>query len=444
LVTILQKTRMFRSICVRLCSNEIYPVGLLIAASVAVPLLLPWAVGVAAFFWLIRLVSEGRLTHRTPADLPIVVLVLWIPVTLIATSLPEITRLQALRLLSGIALYYAIINWGGTEIRLRWLEIGLVCAGLILAILAPFSVAWSIGKLPIFPAWLYQNFKVLVSDTIHPNVMGGTLILLIPIPISTLLFSANRLSKIQRIFYLFACLSMLVILALTQSRGAWLALLVGLFLLVVLRFGIPVFFSSTGRPRWGWLMLILAGIGAGALVSALGYQTVLDDLIGSSAGVAQGGFAGRMEIWSRAIYMIQDFPFTGVGMGAFGPVADALYPFIQFAPGTLEHAHNLFLQVAVDLGLPGLVAFLAVLSIGLWGAGCLWRNGWREGRSWQAGLGAGLLGSQIALIIHGLTDAVTWGMVRPAPLVWAVWGLTIATWLWQTHTIREAPLAGTV
>jgi putative inorganic carbon (HCO3(-)) transporter len=38
------------------------------------------------------------------------------------------------------------------------------------------------------------------------------------------------------------------------------------------------------------------------------------------------------------------------------------------------------------------------------------------------------LGSQLALAVHGITDAVTWGMVRPAPLIWALWGLAIAAW----------------
>jgi putative inorganic carbon (HCO3(-)) transporter len=37
-----------------------------------------------------------------------------------------------------------------------------------------------------------------------------------------------------------------------------------------------------------------------------------------------------------------------------------------------------------------------------------------------------LLCSQLALGVHGLFDAVTWGMVRPAPLIWAIWGLALA------------------
>ena len=40
-------------------------------------------------------------------------------------------------------------------------------------------------------------------------------------------------------------------------------------------------------------------------------------------------------------------------------------------------------------------------------------------------LAAGLLGSLTALVVHGLTDAVTWG-TKPAVMVWAVFGVTVA------------------
>jgi hypothetical protein len=43
-------------------------------------------------------------------------------------------------------------------------------------------------------------------------------------------------------------------------------------------------------------------------------------------------------------------------------------------------------------------------------------------------LGAGLLASQAALVVHGLTDAVTWG-TRPAVVVWVMWGLAMAAML---------------
>jgi putative inorganic carbon (HCO3(-)) transporter len=148
-------------------------------------------------------------------------------------------------------------------------------------------------------------------------------------------------------------------------------------------------------------------------------------------------FGSRVEIWSRAIYMIQDFPLTGIGMGSFLDVADQFYPFLMYSRGAVNHAHNLFLQVAVDLGVVGLIAWLSVLMAVFIVSWRVYVNGLQTDRIWLMGLGAGLLCSQIALVVHGLTDAVTWGMVRPAPVVWALWGVVMATWnVWIGSNIR--------
>ena len=56
-----------------------------------------------------------------------------------------------------------------------------------------------------------------------------------------------------------------------------------------------------------------------------------------------------------------------------------LYPFFLAAPDTIRHAHNLFLQIAVDLGLPGLVAWLAIwlaVTASAWG---VYRSGRQAG-----------------------------------------------------------------
>ena len=152
------------------------------------------------------------------------------------------------------------------------------------------------------------------------------------------------------------------------------------------------------------------------------------------------GWDGRREIWSRAIYMIQDFPFTGIGMGSFGDVADALYPFFSYSPGAVPHAHNLFLQIAVDLGIPGLIGWLAILLVIFALSWKLYRYGRVHQNVQCAALGAGLLCSQMALVVHGMTDAVTWGMVRPAPLVWAIWGLAVAGWYVYIRTDNVLPV----
>jgi len=400
---------------------EIVPVSLAIGVSMVWPSFLLAAVITAAFFWLVRLAVGRHLTTRTPGDYGIILLVVMALVTLWATSLPEKTQPQVLRLLSGMALYYALVNWCSTSRRLHMLLPAYTLAGLGLALIAPISVQWAINKLPFIPASFYQQFPAQFSDTVHPNVLAGALVILLPMILAQLFFAWRDLSWFERSLDGLALLMMLAILALALSRGACMALAAVLVIMPVLRW------------RWGWIGLVLAA-GAGAqVVNHLGTARIVQAL--ASSGTV-GGLDGRLEIWSRASYMIQDFPFTGTGMGSFTEVADALYPFSLYSPGTVFHAHNLLLQIAVDLGIPGLVGWLIVFGATTFQAFRVYRYGRLHMNGLLAGLGAGLLCSQLALAVHGMTDAVTWGMVRPAPIVWALWGLITAI----DHLTHSPPL----
>ena len=201
------------------------------------------------------------------------------------------------------------------------------------------------------------------------------------------------------------------IVILTQSRGAVLALGIVVLALISLRF------------RRGWLALPTSLLALILLMNSIGADNFFDTV---STGISLGGIEGRIDIWSRAVYMIQDFPVTGIGMGLFGEVADLLYPFFLAPPQAVPHAHNVLLQIAVDLGLPGLIAWLSTWMIVSYTAWRLFRHGKVRNSDWTTGLGAGLLGSQIALLTHGMVDATIWGMVKPAPLVWVIWGYSIA------------------
>jgi len=293
------------------------------------------------------------------------------------------------------------------------LVLGIALAGLVLALSAPISVKWHTGKLPFVPFDLYQRFALLVSDTVHPNVMAGSLVILYPIGLCWVLFSWSDLNWYERLISIFATVIMLGVLILTQSRGAWMAL--GLVFLVV-----PLL-----RWRLGWIILVL---GAGALavgVYFIGFSSAWDLVIGSDT---LGGTGDRLEIWARTLFMIRDFPFTGIGMGSYADVFNGFYPLISPDPVLMEHAHNLILQIAVDLGIPGLIAWLGVLLGVIWTSWQLYWFGRSQGDRSAFGLGAGLLCSQLALMAHGVFDAVTWGMVKPAPIVWGIWGVAVAAW----------------
>ena len=370
-----------RAIAVPVAAVEIWPVALLLAASVVSTHALPIALAVAALFWPIRWLAYGHFTLRTAADWPIGLLLLLLPVTLLATALPDVTRPQVLRLLAGLALYYAIVNWAvhnGARRRLRWLATGLVAAGLGLALVAPFTVEWIVvGKLLFIPEALYRRLPLILADPINPNVMAGALGLLLPLALALSLFAWRELRWFERTLTVIAALAMLGMLVLTKSRGGLMALGAVLVLLVALRW------------RRGWLIAPAVALLGGVTLWRIGLGRVIEAL---TATQALGGLDGRLEVWSRAIYMAQDFPYTGIGMGTFNQVANAMYPFFLAGPDAdVPHAHNLFLQVAVDMGLPGLIAWSSALLLVICAAWSIYRHGKRADDRWLAALGAGLL-----------------------------------------------------
>ncbi len=119
------------------------------------------------------------------------------------------------------------------------------------------------------------------------------------------------------------------------------------------------------RFRWGWLLTLITG--AGALGVAYYFLDVPRLLRWLRSSFLVGELAGRIELWARGIFMLEDFFFTGIGMGTYAQTANALYPLRSVAP---PHAHNLFLQVGLDLGMPGLLAWLAIFLVVTWAA---WR-----------------------------------------------------------------------
>lgn len=401
-----------RNLAQSLADIEPWLVAPLLIAGLAAPRMLGPALAVAALFWLVRWIAWGRPTIPSAANPAVAVLALMIPVSLWVTALPDVTREQVLWLLAGIALFYVIVNWVRTAERERSVVIGLLGVTLLAALVSPLAVTWVTDiKLTIIPEALYRRIPLLAPIPIHPNVLAGILVLGLPVPLGLLLFSGAQLRRSERAAAIAAAALICIVLALTKSRGALLAAAVAALALCMLRW------------RRAWIVIALAALLAGLAVWRIGFAPVAERLLATGATV---GWPGRFEIWSRALYLIQDFPFTGVGMGLFQPVTNELYPYFLLGPNAdIPHAHNLFLQVAVDLGLPGFAAWLTLLIVTSVSAWRVYRSGRREGFSWAAGLGAGLMGSQLALVTHGMLDAAVWG-AHSGMVVWALWGICIA------------------
>lgn len=204
-------------------------------------------------------------------------------------------------------------------------------------------------------------------------------------------------------------------LALTQSRGGLLGAAVGLLGVAIWR-----------ERRFAWL-LVIGAIGLAVLV-ATGYGNALVNFV-LQMDARSGTLASRMEVWQRGLMMVQDYPFTGIGIGTYNSIAHLLYPFFIAAPDeVVAHAHNNLLEVAVDVGIPGLIAYIALLTGFVVAATRAYRATIDTGvRALIVGLGLGMLAHQV----FGLTDAFILG-TKPGVLLWVFFAFTMVIYRQQT------------
>ena len=402
----------------------LFPTSVTYVLLLAIPLL-----------WLIRKTSYRHFILATPLDLSILGLLVMVLVNIYATHSITQSAPRIASLLYSIGVYYATAAAScRSQHRLAAGSILLVACGLVVVAVSIVGTRWGSG--PLSPPAIIGAIPLVrlfpaAPEGFNPNQVAGTLLWTVPLLLVTVvagLWMGERLlpgmgKRTRQLVVLLALVALIMTagtLLLTQSRSALVGLTYAvLFMgLVARRFSWPIVIG-------GMLALTLVFAGLLLLLNGADGQPLLASLIDTELSASRqvaplADLQGRIEIWSRALYGIEDFPIAGMGIGAFRWVAPIIYPFTRI-PLDLDigHAHNLFLQVALDLGIPGLIAYIA-----LW-LGCgamLWRT-WRAAASSpQRVLVLGFAGALVGYFVYGLTDAVTIG-AKPAFIFWLLLGL---------------------
>ncbi len=265
------------------------------------------------------------------------------------------------------------------------------------------------------------TLPVLEDRLINPNKLAAPLAMLAPLAAALFLLGRGRW---LRLAWGSAGLLVIIVLVLTQSRTAYLAAGGGLLAVLALRsrWLAILFVPYVALVAWvlTWIMAPSSVAGTLPTPPMAGWveTTAEGDRRAADLTLQQ-----RRQVWEMAGAMVSDFPFTGVGLGTFPRVAEILYPIPAFGPdANPPHAHNLPLQVAVDVGLPGLSFFLLLTAAGVVAA----RRaiGWAPSQRTRA-LAAGAACGLLAYYIYGLTDAIGLGE-KPGLLFWVLLGIVVA------------------
>lgn len=205
---------------------------------------------------------------------------------------------------------------------------------------------------------------------------------------------AGGVSKDKRLLFFTTIALMGVALLLSGSRGGLVAFVSEVIVLLILTR------QEAARKsfvlRIGLIALLVVAIVAGSIF--VGGDTSLTRFAETAA--SEDFTTDRSHIWSVATQVISaNMPF-GAGFGAFG-VAYTRFDTLS-GLARVEQAHNDYLQVLADAGIPGLLLGLVFLFL-------LFRCGWRArkiGNVFRRGIALGAFAGCFAVLVHSIFDFV--------------------------------------
>jgi putative inorganic carbon (hco3(-)) transporter len=365
---------------------------------------------VAALFagWPLRLLLYRRLSISAPLDWPLALLLLWLPVTYVLAVDKGEAWIALGYLLLGVNLYFAVINWPPLRRHPSILGWGWVGLGVGLAVLG-FGLLKSSYIRDGFLREVHSQLSPMVAwlgEDLNPNVLAGTLVLAVPMALALAIGREARPGWLRAVLVLIT-LAMVGVIFLVNSRGA----LGGAVLsaVVVLALGWSRF--------WPWMVgLLLPAVGG---LYWVGPGRLLESV---AENEALGGLEVRLAIFDLSLQALQSFNLYGIGIGMYPYVMPALYPAAEHAGVTKQtHAHNLLLQIGLDLGVPGLLAYVVMVAIVIV---LLVRVWWGSPTPHHRTLAIGVLGALAAMFTHGLIDVAVWGN-KLAFTPWLLYALAV-------------------
>lgn len=249
-------------------------------------------------------------------------------------------------------------------------------ADLLLSLIISVGAASALVGVVQYGVLNYDNLGRRMQGTLsHWMTYSGTLMLVICATIARLLFGTR-----DRLWSAFVLPALVISLALTLTRGAWVGAAAGAAVLFLVKD-----FRLTA--------LIPVTVAVALLVA----PDALTSRMQSIGDMSDPTTRDRVAMLEAGLAMVRDYPLTGVGPDMVGP----LYPTYRTATAvqaTNPHLHNVPMQIAAERGLPALALWLAFIVTSL---RALWKMRRASGTQALAATGVGAI---VAMLVAGFFE----------------------------------------
>jgi O-antigen ligase len=282
--------------------------------------------------------------------------------TMRRTSSKQIAITEVLSTSAVLFLLTPLIGlWATPDLIAGLGRLGVLVAGIALM----FGVAWFshfrartvLSLVGLMGGGVAASLTIGFLSGILTNsgLVASGIMVLLPLAIAALIWN-HRCGHQQRVRWGAATLLLALIgLAFCRERTAWLALALGIGFA-----GWTYWRFLDAQPRWSRrivdFLLIFAGVTLLALYGIMLFSPVLDAPVAKIPLVRT--LLERLPLWRESLVLIGDYRFTGSGLNNSAMIYST-YAYLLHVP-VVYHAHNLYLQIALEQGLPGLMAFLGI------------------------------------------------------------------------------------
>ena len=200
-----------------------------------------------------------------------------------------------------------------------------------------------------------QRTRSLITYGYHNvNIFAGILLLVVPLVLELILY--GKLNKKEKIFIYASLITNMVALAITFTRGAWISFLIATFIILI----------SKKYKKVVYLLGIAFLISSKWIIAFILHRGLNVQIFNNESMIA------RLQAIVASFKIIIQYPF-GTGGATFGELykkfaIDAYLtlptPFRLKAPVanyTMEMAHNLWLQIAVEFGFVCSILFFIII-----------------------------------------------------------------------------------
>jgi O-antigen ligase len=361
----------------------------------ALPDLQPFTLGMfglLAFAWLIVHWRRGWVWHRTLLDS---VFVLWIIAFLASIMMNPMTWRRSVEALWYMALYVSIwyMLWdvlANGRLSRQVLVESLLFTGFTVMMFGWYSVwllvqANGLADIPR-PSGLIGN----------PNAFGAFILVLVPFAVVQTL---NRKSRLPQIIMGIYTMSAVLLLILSQSRGAWIGFAAAIGFLILLLLADRQLLSLAAL-KTGWIQQTLAVrislIVALLLVLLVGF--FMTYFLIASISTPGRTIGLRTYLWNAAFAMFRESPVWGKGFFTFG---QHLAEYASIPPTQPHaHAHNVPFTITAEMGIIGLSAFSVTAFLV---AGAIYRN-WKTLTGSERGYYIAGVAAVVGFSVHHLLD----------------------------------------